>query len=138
MENRLPQETKSIHASGAPTLQGLVVNRDDEQALLSALAEAFDYRGDVTLTLDDQTQVSGYIFDRFCGNDLSDSYIRVLPENSNEKQTITFSQIASVAFTGRDTAAGKSFETWIKKYTEKKQAGLDANIYVDHGENAGS
>jgi hypothetical protein len=28
-----------------------------------------------------------------------------------------------LAFTGRDTAAGKSFEAWIRKYWEKKAAG---------------
>ena len=31
--------------------------------------------------------------------------------------------IAALAFTGRDTAAGKSWEAWIKKYAEKKAAG---------------
>jgi hypothetical protein len=31
---------------------------------------------------------------------------------------------------GRDTAAGKSFETWVKKYREKKAAG-EKNIRLE-------
>ena len=33
------------------------------------------------------------------------------------------SDIAALAFTGRDTAAGKSWEAWVKKYAHKKAAG---------------
>jgi hypothetical protein len=33
-------------------------------------------------------------------------------------------------FSGRDTAAGKSFETWVKKYQEKKAAG-EKNIGLE-------
>lgn len=135
----MPQETKSIHTGPeqiAPPLQGIVVSSDDKAALLGALADAFDYRGDVTLTLDDQTEVSGYIFDRYRGDSLDDSYVRVVPAASDERLTIAFSTIVRVAFTGRDTAAGKSFETWIKKYTEKKMAGQEANIFTDNGESA--
>jgi hypothetical protein len=36
---------------------------------------------------------------------------------------IPYSDIAALAFTGRDTAAGKSWEAWVKKYMEKKAAG---------------
>jgi len=31
-----------------------------------------------------------------------------------------YSDIARLEFTGRDTAAGKSFELWVKKYYERK------------------
>ena len=37
--------------------------------------------------------------------------------------TIPYDQIAALVFTGRDTAAGRSWETWMKKYQEKKAAG---------------
>ena len=36
---------------------------------------------------------------------------------------MAYGDIASLAFSGRDTAAGKSFEAWMKKYAEKKAAG---------------
>ena len=40
---------------------------------------------------------------------------------------IPYSDIAALAFTGRDTAAGKSWEAWVKKYVEKKAAGEKAH-----------
>jgi hypothetical protein len=35
-----------------------------------------------------------------------------------------------LAFTGKDTAAGKSFEAWVRKYNEKKAAG-EKNIGIE-------
>jgi hypothetical protein len=43
---------------------------------------------------------------------------------------IPYAQIARLVFTGKDTAAGKSFETWVKKYQEKKAAG-EKNIRLE-------
>jgi len=36
---------------------------------------------------------------------------------------VSYAEIAALAFSGRDTAAGKSWEAWMKKYAEKKAAG---------------
>jgi hypothetical protein len=58
---------------------------------------------------------------------LSDSYVRVLPQDSHERRDIPYAEIAGLAFTGRDTAAGKSWEAWVKKYQQKKAAG-ETNI----------
>ena len=44
--------------------------------------------------------------------------------------TVRYTDIARLEFTGRDTAAGKSFETWVKKYREKKAAG-ETNIRIE-------
>jgi hypothetical protein len=49
--------------------------------------------------------------------------VRLIPQNSQEKVTIAYSDIAALAFSGRDTAAGKSWEAWVKKYWERKAAG---------------
>ena len=67
--------------------------------------------------------MEGYLFDRRTGATLRDSVVRLYPKNSNEKISISYSDIAALAFTGRDTAAGKSWEAWMKKYAEKKAAG---------------
>jgi hypothetical protein len=88
-----------------------------------ALEKAFDYRGDVTITRKDGSKVEGYIFDRRSGKTLSDSIVRLYPKDSGEKLAVPYADIAALAFTGRDTAAGKSFEAWVKKYWEKKAAG---------------
>ena len=94
-----------------------------EQELLAGLEKAFDYRGDVTLKLCSGETVEGYIFDR-----RPDS-VRLFPKNDGAKRTIACNDISGVAFTGRDTAAGKSWEAWMKKYREKKLAG-ERNIQL--------
>ena len=43
---------------------------------------------------------------------------------------MAYSQIAALTFTGRDTAAGKSWQAWLKKYLEKKAAG-EKNIELE-------
>ncbi len=109
------------------TLQGWVPALAGERELRSALEQAFDYRGDVTLTLKSGEVVVGYVYDRRTGKSLADSCVRVLPQDSNQRRDIAYAEIAALAFTGRDTAAGKSWEAWVKKYEEKKEAG-ESNI----------
>ena len=104
-------------------LQGRVFDSVSDEELRDALEKAFDYRGDVTIRLKDGSAVEGYIFDRRTGATLSESQVRLFPKSDPVKRSILYSQIAGLAFTGRDTAAGKSWEAWLKKYWEKKLAG---------------
>jgi len=104
-------------------LEGWVPALASEEETRKALEKAFDYRGDVTITRKDGTTVEGYLFDRKTGPTLADSLARVLPKASNQRVMIPYSDIAALAFTGRDTAAGKSWEAWVKKYMDKKAAG---------------
>lgn len=94
-----------------------------DEDIRQALEKAFDYRGDITITRKDGSKIEGYLFDRRSAATLKDSLVRLYPKNSNEKISISYSDIAALAFTGRDTAAGKSWEAWMKKYAEKKAAG---------------
>ena len=105
------------------TLQGWIPELAHEEELREALEKAFDYRGDVTITRKDGTKVEGYIFDRVTGTTLSSSFVRLLPKDSNQRMKICYAEIGALAFTGRDTAAGKSWEAWVKKYWEKKAGG---------------
>jgi hypothetical protein len=109
----------TVHES----VQGWVPPLATEEELRIALEKAFDYRGDVTLSLKDGTKLEGYIFDRVSGPSLSTSYVRVLPKESGQRLKIAYADIAALAFTGRDTAAGKSWEAWVHKYWEKKSSG---------------
>jgi hypothetical protein len=63
------------------------------------------------------------VFDRHNGSNLADSYVRLFPKDRPDKLAIAYGDIAGLAFTGRDTAAGKSWAAWVKKYLEKKAAG---------------
>ncbi len=109
----------TVHES----VQGWVPKLATEEELRVALEKAFDYRGDVTLTLKDNSKIEGYLFDRTTGSSLTTSFVRVLPKDSNQKLKISYAEIAALAFTGRDTAAGKSWEAWVGKYWEKKASG---------------
>jgi hypothetical protein len=104
-------------------LEGWIPALANEEELRQALEKAFDYRGDITITRKDGSRVEGYLFDRRSGANLKESVVRLYPKNSNEKVAISYADIAALAFTGRDTAAGKSWEAWMKKYAARKAAG---------------
>ena len=104
-------------------IEGWVPSLADDNDVREALEKAFDYRGDVTVTRKDSTQVEGYVFDRRRGTSLRESFVRLIPKNSGEKISIAYADIAALAFTGRDTAAGKSWEAWVRKYWQKRAAG---------------
>ena len=104
-------------------LEGWIPALATEGETREALEKAFDYRGDVTITRRDGSVIEGYVFDRQTGATLADSYVRVIPSKERTKLRLAYSEIAKLSFSGRDTAAGKSFEAWMKRYAEKKSAG---------------
>jgi hypothetical protein len=103
------------------TLQGAEIATPDK--LADGLEQAFDYRGDVTIKLTTGDQLDGYIFDREQSGDPGTAKIRIMLKSDRRKVTIPYSQIERLAFTGRDMADGRSWEAWVKKYTESKAAG---------------
>lgn len=112
-------------------LEGWIPALASDNEIRDALEKAFDYRGDLTITLKNGEKVEGYIFDRSSeAATLRDCYVRMIPKGRPEKLRIAYADIAAVVFTGKDTAAGKSFEAWVKKYWEKKAAG-EQNIGID-------
>jgi hypothetical protein len=116
-------------------IEGWVPELANETEVREALEKAFDYRGDVTLTQKDGSKVEGYIFDRVSGTTLSDSFVRVLPKNGGGRAKIAYSDIAALVFSGRDPAAGKSWEAWVRKYWEKKEVGgVGASLHPDESE----
>jgi hypothetical protein len=139
----MPQQTKSHpHSAEAEEteiapgfihekLEGYIPSLATEDEIRAALEKAFDYRGDITITRKDGSKIEGYLFDRRSnGKTLADCAVRLFPKDRDEKIAISYADIAGLAFTGRDTAAGKSFETWVKKYQEKKAAG-EKNIGIE-------
>jgi hypothetical protein len=104
-------------------IEGWIPELASEADLREALEQAFDYRGDVTITRKDGSRVQGYIFDRRNGGTLAESVVRLIPKDSPQKVSILYSDIAALAFSGRDSAAGRSWEAWVRKYWEKKAAG---------------
>ncbi|MGH8778478.1 adenosyl-hopene transferase HpnH [Paraburkholderia sp.] len=111
-------------------LEGWTPSLNTEAEVREALEKAFDYRGDVTVTRRDGTSVTGYLYDRQYGAAFKDCFVRIIAKGEEAKQVIPYPEIASLGFTGKDTAAGKSFESWIKRYWEKKAAG-EKNIQIE-------
>jgi hypothetical protein len=112
-------------------LEGWIPSISSDAEIREALEKAFDYRGDLTITLKSGQKIEGYLFDRrIKGPSLAECFVRVMPKDGGDKVSVPYSEIAALAFTGRDTAAGKSFAAWVKKYNEKKAAG-ETNVGID-------
>ena len=118
-----PEELEVAPGRERENLEGWIPPLATDEEVRLALEKAFDYRGDITITLKTGEKVEGYIFDRRTGKTLSDSAVRLYPKNGNQRRSLSYADIAAVAFTGKDTAAGKSWEAWMRKYREKKAAG---------------
>jgi hypothetical protein len=123
-------ELEHVDGRERENLQGWIPALATEAEVCEALEKAFDYRGDITVTRKDGTKVEGYLFDRRTGATLKDSLIRIMPSDGSPKLNIAYADVAGLAFTGRDSAAGKTFEAWVKKYWEKKAAG-EKNIQIE-------
>ena len=118
-----PEELEVAPGRERENLEGWIPQFAGEEEIRLALEKAFDYRGDITITLKSGEKVEGYIFDRRTGKSLVDSVVRLYPKSGNQKVSISYADIAALAFTGKDTAAGKSWEAWMQRYREKKAAG---------------
>jgi hypothetical protein len=123
------------HAAGREreNLEGSIPSLATDAEIREALEKAFDYRGDITVTRKDGSTVEGYLYDRAAGKSLEDSVIRLMPTPKpgapHERVNIRYADVAGLKFSGRDTAAGKTFDAWVKKYWEKKAAG-EKNIQI--------
>ncbi len=110
-------------AMAKTALQGLVWKAENEADLREGIETAFDYRGDVTLLLKNGARIEGYLFDRRSRASLEESQVRLIPTGSQQKLVFRYSDIAGIEFSGRDMAAGKRWQDWVRRYAEKKAAG---------------
>lgn len=132
LQGHNPDELDVMAGRERENLEGWIPALATDAEVREALEKAFDYRGDVTLTLRSGEQVEGYLYDRRTGKTLADSVVRVMPAKGEDRsrRSIPYTDIAALAFTGRDTAAGRTFEAWVRKYWEKKAAG-EKNIQIE-------
>lgn len=123
----MPQETKSItpHSDTDLVVEGAAFDDSSKDVLAEALRKTVDYRGDVTLHLRDGSRIDGYLYDH---RDQPRPEVRVMPRDADERRIIPVEEIQRLEITGKDTAAGKTFENWVKRYVEKKLAGQVASI----------
>lgn len=99
------------------TLQGRTFTPNNRAELEEAIDKAFDYRGDVTLTLDDGSSTEGFISNR----DAKTQTIDFFPRGGGMSH-FPYSRIRAIAFTGENTADGKSWEAWMTKKADQRKA----------------
>jgi hypothetical protein len=104
-------------------LEGWIPTLASDDEVRQALEKAFDYRGDVTLTLKNGETIEAFIFNRKTGATLADSFVQYFTPKAPEKRKLSYAEIARLEFSGKDRAAGKHWEDWLKAYNEKKAAG---------------
>ena len=100
-------------------LQGWVPELGGELTLAQVIEFAFDYRGNVTVVKTDGSEVAGYLFNR--NAELPEPFVQMFDDRGNGPFAIQYADIRNIKFTGRDTAAGKSYEAWVKR-REKERA----------------
>jgi hypothetical protein len=109
------------------SLEGWTPEIPDGETLADVIDQAFDYRGDVTIATRDGVWQVGYVFNR--RRDVSVPFLEILPAAGGAPRTIAYAEIRSIAFTGRDTAAGNSYAAWLKR----KQPGQAAADTISGG-----
>jgi hypothetical protein len=100
--------------------QGFRYEGDDTGLLAAALDSALDYRGDVTLLLKGGEELAGYLFNH--DRQADDPFVELMPSSGGMTRRVLYRDLRGLSFTGRDTASGKSWETWIRQYEAKKAA----------------
>ncbi len=111
------------HAPEAGSLEGRVFRPASLAELREAVELAFDYRGDITVELNSGGQVTGYLFNRTAAGE--QPTIEIFPATGSGIMTIPYSELATIAFTGEDTATGKSWEAWIAKKDSDRRQDVD-------------
>jgi len=100
------------------SLEGWAPEINGDMTLEKVIDLAFDYRGDTTIVKTDGTELVGYLFNR--NAKAAAPFIQMFDQKGEGPHKLLYSDIATVAFTGRDTAAGKSWEAWVKRKGQEK------------------
>lgn len=96
-------------------LEGWVPGARDP--LPEVVEAAFDYRGDVTVIRTDGTEVVGYLFNR--EREAREPFVQVFEAQGDALRTIRYAEIRTIKFTGKDPAAGKSYEAWLERKAQR-------------------
>ncbi len=99
---------------------GLTITFQNDNDRATAIEKAFDYRGDVTLSLTDGKSLEAYIYNR--NANATPPYIDIFIKGENAPRRIPYTEIQAIAFTGKDTADGKSYEAWKAKKQAEREA----------------
>ncbi len=105
------------------TLEGRVFRPATLAELAEAVEQAFDYRGDVTLELTSGVTIEGYVFNRYPSGPRP--FLQLFAKQETGTLEIPYADISAIAFTGKDTASGKSWEAWVTKKESQRRTEAD-------------
>ncbi len=106
--------------SDSNSLEGRVFWPATHADLVEAMEQAFDYRGDVSLELASGRTVEGYVSNRDVT--VAQPFLHIHAKDESGMQIIQYADIKAISFTGKDTASGKSWETWVTKKETQRRA----------------
>jgi hypothetical protein len=103
---------------GEKSLEGWAPEPGPEMPLARIVDLAFDYRGNTTVVKRDGTELYGYVFNR--DTDAPAPYLEMFDAEGGGPYRIAYAEVRTIHFTGKDTAAGKSYAAWLaRKQAEK-------------------
>ena len=102
------------------SLEGWAPEVGDAISLEELVERAFDYRGNVTVIKTDGTELEGYLFNR--ERDATRPFVRMFDRAGDGPYDIPYSDIRTIHFTGKDTAAGTSYAAWLRAKGASKPA----------------
>lgn len=78
----------------------MIISKD----VAAQIEAAYDYRGHVTLTLNDGAVVEGFLFNRETAPRKGAPYVEMMRKDSDERVRFSAENVKSVAITGKDFA----------------------------------
>lgn len=118
--SKMPNFNSSEPQVPTASYQGreIFLTNDEERRL--AFESAFDYRGNVTLILQSGESIEGFLFNREpAGNP---PFVSLLQKGASEPKEVLYNDVKQLIFSGKDTADGKSYETWKAKKQSEREA----------------
>jgi hypothetical protein len=105
------------------SLEGWTPVINEYLSLAEVVDLAFDYRGNTTIIKSDGTEIVGYLFNR--NRELPEPYLQYFDLAGNGPFKLLYSEIQNIKFTGKDPAAGNSWQAWLeRKEKEKAEKGV--------------
>jgi hypothetical protein len=101
------------------SFEGWTPEPRSSEELASIVDCAFDYRGDVTVVLTDGTERVGYVFNR--ERDAGEPFIEMFDAATSVRVKLLCANLRTIRFTGKDTAAGKSYAAWLERKTTARR-----------------
>jgi hypothetical protein len=118
---RIP-EPSPAPAAAQPARPSAVENGPSQglsrEATPEVLRQAFEYRGHVTLEVAGSDPIEGYVAN------LGEAHLDLWMKADGKARRIPTGEVRRVVFSGRDPAAGGSYETWLRKQAARAEAGV--------------